>query len=127
MTPDLEFESFVAKFRYLTSAGYATSLSFTPDENRHARVSLEVNLGFVKPPFNFPPPSPPASKNIRRSPGYYRRLQRRKESRQQSNSTNDEVETQCLRTTEIETEKVTESVSPGSEPRQRQCWMQPKN
>ena len=111
MTPDLELQSFVTKFRYLTSAGYPTSLSFTSDENRHARVSLEVNLGFIQPPFDFPPPSPPASKNIRRSPGYYRRLQRRKESRQQFNSTNDDVETQCLRKNEIETEKVSESIT----------------
>ena len=89
MTPLSEIESFLAQFRYLCSAGFKSSLSFNSDENGHARVTLEVNLGFIQPPFTVPPPATTSPKKLRRSPSYYRRLQRRKEFRQQLSSNNE--------------------------------------
>ena len=73
----------------MCSSGFKSSLSINSDENGHARVTLEVDIGFLQPPLTVPPPTSPSPKKIKRSPGYYRRLQRRKEFRQQLSSTND--------------------------------------
>ena len=81
-----ELESFVAKFRYLCSAGYRASLSFNSDANGNAHVKFEVDLGFLEPPYAVPPPNSASPK--KRSPGYYRRLQRRREEREHLNSSN---------------------------------------
>ena len=83
MAPFSELESFVAKFRYLCSAGFNASLSLNSDGDGHARVSFEVDLGFLEPPMTLPPPISPY--RPRRSPAYFRRLKKRRDSRQKSN------------------------------------------
>ena len=87
MSASVELESFIAKFRYLCSAGYQASLSLK-SENGIARVSFDVTLGFVPPPVSLPPPVSP-SQQRHRSPAYLRRLKRRKEARQNSAREND--------------------------------------
>ena len=79
-----ELESFVAKFRYLCSAGFDSTLTLSPKKGQ-AHVSFNVNLGFLPPPLSFPPPStavPATPCSRRRSPSYYRRLKRRSDARQ---------------------------------------------
>ena len=80
MAPFSELDSFVAKFRYLCSAGFNASLSLNAVGDGHARVSFEVDLGFLEPPMSVPPPISPIQP--RRSPAYFRRLKKRKDSRQ---------------------------------------------
>ena len=87
VSASVELESFIAKFRYLCSAGYQASLSLK-SENGIARVSFDVTLGFVPPPVSLPPPVSP-SQQRHRSPAYLRRLKRRKEARQNSAREND--------------------------------------
>ena len=77
-----ELESFLQKYKYLCSAGFKAHLSFA-SENCCTRVSLEVDLPFLSPPWNSPPPftlSPQSPRN--RSPSYFRRLKRRRDARE---------------------------------------------
>ena len=55
-----ELDSFLSKFKYLSSVGFKAAISFK-SENFVTRVSLEVELPFVLPPWNLPPPSNVAS------------------------------------------------------------------
>ena len=133
MTPICELESFVAKFRYLTCAGYQTSLTVR-SENGQTRVSFDVNLGILPPPFSCPPPGVSPTQR-RRSPSYFRRLKRRSEERKNSDlySNVEEVVTEEV-TTSKKTEYVPEAVnstnvfndeSPGAEevttPKKAEC------
>ena len=75
-----ELDSFVTKFRYLCSAGFNASLTVKSNGDGRARVSFEVDLGFLQPPLTVPPPVSPVPQ--RRSPAYFRRLKKRKDCRQ---------------------------------------------
>ena len=81
-----ELDSFLSKFKFLSSAGFKAAISFKT-ENFVTNVSLDVELPFVLPPCNLPPPfsvfSTPKSRR-HRSPSYYRRLQRRRDARSRS-------------------------------------------
>ena len=98
-----ELESFVAKFRYLGSAGRTASLTFSSDVNGNAHVAFEVDLGFIQPPFAVPPP--PSTSPKKRSPGYYRRLQRRRQEREQLDSSKDLNDTLSVLRPIVDTEK----------------------
>ena len=86
-TSNQELDSFLAKYKYLCSAGHKASLSFK-SENFCTRISLDVELPFMTPPWSLPPPScvqtPTMSPTSlrHRSPSYYRRLKRRYDARQ---------------------------------------------
>ena len=83
-----ELESFIAKFRYLCSAGYDASMTLS-SEKGEARISFNVNLGVLPPPMTVPPPAttaPDTPCQRRRSPSYYRRLKRRSNARQNLDS-----------------------------------------
>ena len=85
-----ELESLVAKFRFLSCAGYATTLTLS-SENGRTCVSFNVDLGALPPPVSLQPPPPVASPfSRRRSPAYFRRLKRRSDARESSSSSNDE-------------------------------------
>ena len=90
-TSNQELDSFLAKFKYLCSAGYKASVSFK-SENFCTRISLDVDLPFLAPPWSLPPPAcvltPKMSSTSerRRSPSYYRRLKRRRDERLKENS-----------------------------------------
>ena len=75
-----ELDSFLSKFKYLTSAGFQASISFKT-ENFTTHISFDVEPPCLLPPCNFPPPSNVVSFPRRRSPAYYRHLQRRREAR----------------------------------------------
>ena len=79
-----EIKSFIAKFRYLCSAGFQATLKFSCDEGITS-VSMDCNLGFLPPPVCVPPP---ASVKQNRSPGYYRRLKRHSDAMKYLNITN---------------------------------------
>ena len=98
-----ELESFIAKFRYLCSSGYRTSLSFKSDVNGNAHVAFEVDLGFIQPPFAVPPP--PSTSPKKRSPEYYQRLQRRRQEREQLDSSKDLNDTLSVLKPIVDTEK----------------------
>ena len=78
-----ELDSFLSKFKYLSSAGFKASIIFKT-ENFTTHVSLDGEVPCLLPPCNFPPPSNVVSSPRRRSPAYYRRLQRRREARTKS-------------------------------------------
>ena len=86
-TSNQELDSFLAKYKYLCSAGHKASLSFK-SEKFCTRISLDVELPFMTPPWSLPPPScvqtPTMSPTSlrHRSPSYYRRLKRRYDARQ---------------------------------------------
>ena len=79
-----ELDSFLSKFRYLSSAGFKAVISFK-SEDFVTRVCLDVELPFVFPPSDLPPPSNVTSSPKfprTRSPSYYRRrLQRGRSAR----------------------------------------------
>ena len=86
-----EIDQIVAHYKYLCSAGYEACVTLRSEKGQ-TRVNLDVNLGFILPPFTTPPPvyqSPPP----RRSPGYYRRLKKRRDARQQLDSFNENFNT----------------------------------
>ena len=77
-----ELDSFLQKYKYLCSAGFKATVSFA-SENCCTHVTLEVDLPFLSPPRNSPPPytlSPQSPRN--RSPSYFRRLKRRRDARE---------------------------------------------
>ena len=86
-----EIDKIVAHYKYLCSAGYEGSLMLCSEKGQ-THVKLDFNLGFILPPFSTPPPVSPPSRR-KRSPGYYRRLKKRSDARQQLDSTyvNDDV------------------------------------
>ena len=85
MGSQCELDSFVSKFRYMCSAGYKTSLTFS-SENGTAHVRFDANLGFLPPLLSVPPPVSPLQRQ--RSPSYFRRLKRRSALRQNISSLN---------------------------------------
>ena len=93
----IQIDSFVEKFKLLQGAGYKASLSFE-SELGEVSISLSFKVGI-----NTPPSSPLQTFLGRRSPSYYRRLERRKAERSScnefpSNSTMmTEVKTNTLR------------------------------
>ena len=84
-----ELESFIKQFKYLSSAGYYASLQLTT-ENGAVKVSFDVSLGFMPPPFTRPPSyhgySPLTSRKKRNS-SYLRRQEKRRSLQAESNST----------------------------------------
>ena len=69
-----EMDSFIAKFKLLSSAGCKASLNFTAECGRIG-VTLSADLGYCLPPqTSFSPPRP------KRGPAYIRRQHRRKEA-----------------------------------------------
>ena len=73
-----ELESLLAQFRFMSSAGHKTSLNLSSEKGR-VSVSFNVELGFMSPPVEIPPPQ--SSLTFRKSPSYYRRLKRRRDAR----------------------------------------------
>ena len=90
-----ELDSFLQKFKYLTSAGFKASISFK-SENCCTRVTLDVDLPFLTPPCNLSPPSTPSQSPRNRSPSYYRRLRRRHDAREQCFKMNESEENKCV-------------------------------
>ena len=82
-----EIDNIVAHFKYLSSAGYEASLTLCSEKGQ-THVKLDVNLGFILPSFTTPPPDSTPSRR-RRPPGYYCRLKKRSDARQQLDSIND--------------------------------------
>ena len=74
-----ELEHLLMQFRYMSSAGYKTTFNLS-SEKGHVIASFNVDLGFMQPPVDKPPPS--SLSPIRKSPSYYRRLKRRREARE---------------------------------------------
>ena len=100
-----ELESFVSKFRYLCSAGYKCSLSFSSEKGQ-TLVCFNAELGFIPPPVDQPPPSSSSFPSRRRSPSYYRRLKKRREHQVTSNNVVEESLSQVI----DDTEEVSESL-----------------
>ena len=92
-----ELDSFLQKYKYLCSAGFKATVSFA-SENCCTHVTLEVDLPFLSPPRNSPPPftlTPQSPRN--RSPSYFRRLKRRRDARECSNvETSEENKVQVM-------------------------------
>ena len=99
MTSLNELEILLSRFRYLSCAGYETSLTLTSVDG-HTRVALNVDLGNLPPPIFSPPPSP--SRSSHRSPSYFKRLKRRSDARTNSSFSNvvDKVVTEKVDSTE---------------------------
>ena len=76
---DVEINSFVEKFKLLRGAGFEASLSFECKLGEVC-ISLNCKVGRVAPPT-----SPSQSFFTKRSPSYYRRLERRKAERESCN------------------------------------------
>ena len=87
MASSHELENLVSQFRYLCSAGYNAKLNVT-SENGRAVVDFHVDLGFITPPLEVPPPASSGSPR-HKSPSYYRRLKRRRESRENAKNFSD--------------------------------------
>ena len=75
----IQIDSFVEKFKLLQGAGYKASLSFE-SELGEVSISLSFKVGI-----NTPPSSPLQTFLGRRSPSYYRRLERRNAERSSFN------------------------------------------
>ena len=86
-----ELEHLLMQFRYMSSAGYKTTFNLS-SEKGHVIASFNVDLGFMQPPVDKPPPS--SLSPIRKSPSYYRRLKRRREARESTTiaATNEDTE-----------------------------------
>ena len=75
-----ELDSFLQKYKYLCSAGLRATVTFK-SENCNTHVSLEVDLPFLTPQWNVPPPNATPQSPRNRSPSFYRRLKRRRDAR----------------------------------------------
>ena len=92
ITSNNDLDGLISNFRYLCCSGYKTSLNIS-SENGRAVVDFHVDLGFIQPPVEVPPPnasyvSPEPLPKCHRSPSYYRRLRRRRAARA---SLNDDI------------------------------------
>ena len=86
-----ELDSLLSSFRYLCSTGYKASLNLTCANGRTV-VDFHVDLGFLQPPVEVPPPAASSPVQIRhKSPSYYRRLKRRRDARVSSNDQADVI------------------------------------
>ena len=101
-----ELDSFLQKYKYLCSSGLRATVTFK-SENCNTHVSLEVDLPFLAPQWNFPPPNFTPQSPRNRSPSYYRRLKRRRDARQFKVQSTEEINVD----TENEAAKLQENYS----------------
>ena len=85
MATNFELNSFLTKFKQMCSAGYHATLQLR-SENGRATVSFNVDLGEL-----LLPPSISQLVRRRRSPGYYRRQEKRKEARKAEAACNEKI------------------------------------
>ena len=78
-TNSYELDGLVAKYRYLSSAGYQASLKIDTTEDGCTMVSFNVNLGVLPPPMMIPPP-PQMNRNSCNGVSRQQKVQKRKKS-----------------------------------------------
>ena len=95
-----EIESFISKFKFLTSAGCKASLNFTSDSGRIS-VTLSANLGHCLPPPLVNQTSSPPNRP-RRGAAYLRRqLRRKQDAEKYPTISSDQVENEATPIKEV--------------------------